>query len=71
MGLVHNNKYKIYHMRHKQSQKPSMSIMHFIQIIFQGKPHGCWASTNAQLILHELIPQIPLFWNYQKFIHAY
>ena len=22
-------------------------------------------------ILHELISQIPLFWNYEKFIHTY
>ena len=26
---------------------------------------------KAQLILHELIPQIPLFWNYENCIHAY
>ena len=28
-------------------------------------------STKAQLILYELIPQIPLFGNYEKFIIAY
>ena len=28
-------------------------------------------STKAQLILYELIPQIPLFGNYGKFILAY
>ena len=27
--------------------------------------------TKAQFVLHELISQIPLFWNYEKFIHAY
>ena len=27
--------------------------------------------TKAQLILHELIPQTPLFGNYEKFIIAY
>ena len=31
----------------------------------------CRAPTKAQFILHELISQIPLFWNYEKFIHAY
>ena len=31
----------------------------------------CRAPTKAQLILHELIPQIPLFWNYENHIHAY
>ena len=30
----------------------------------------CRAPT-AQFILHELISQISLFWNYEKFIHAY
>ena len=29
------------------------------------------APTKAQLILHELIPQIPLFWNYENHIYAY
>ena len=27
--------------------------------------------TKARFILHELISQIPLFWNYEKFILAY
>ena len=27
--------------------------------------------TKAQFILHELDSQIPLFWNYEKFIIAY
>ena len=31
----------------------------------------CRVLTKAQLILHELIPQIPLFWNYENHIHAY
>ena len=31
----------------------------------------CGAPTKTQLILHELISQIPLFWNYEKFILAY
>ena len=31
----------------------------------------CRAPTKTQLILHELIPQIPLFWNYENHIHAY
>ena len=31
----------------------------------------CKILTKAQLILHELIPQIPLFWNYENHIHAY
>ena len=29
------------------------------------------APTKAQLILHELIPQIPLFWNYENHIYSY
>ena len=29
------------------------------------------APTKAQFILHELIPQISLFWNYENHIHAY
>ena len=28
-------------------------------------------STKTQSILHELIPQIPLFWNYENCLHAY
>ena len=35
MKFVHNNEYKIHLMRHKIEQKPSMSIMHFTQIIFK------------------------------------
>ena len=31
----------------------------------------CRAPTKAQIILHELVPQIPLFWNYENQIHAY
>ena len=31
----------------------------------------CRALTKGQLILHELIPQIPLFWNYENHIHTY
>ena len=31
----------------------------------------CRALTKALLILHELIPQIPLFWNYENHIYAY
>ena len=30
-----------------------------------------WGPTKAQFIVHELISQIPLFWNYEKFILAY
>ena len=26
---------------------------------------------KARLILHKLIPQIPLIWNYENYIHAY
>ena len=28
----------------------------------------CRAPTKAQFILHELVSQISLFWNYEKFI---
>ena len=31
----------------------------------------CGAPTKAQFILHELVSQIPSFWNYEKFILAY
>ena len=31
----------------------------------------CRASTKAQFILHELVSQISLFWNYEKFILTY
>ena len=31
----------------------------------------CRVPTKAQFILHELVSQIPLFWNYEKFILAY
>ena len=31
----------------------------------------CRAPTKAQLILHELVSQIQLFWNYEKVILAY
>ena len=31
----------------------------------------CRAPTKAQFILHELIPQIPVFWNYENCLHAY
>ena len=30
-----------------------------------------WGPTKAQSILHELILQIPLIWNYENYIHAY
>ena len=31
----------------------------------------CRGPTKAQLILHELISQIPLSWNYENCLHAY
>ena len=31
----------------------------------------CGTPTKAQFILHELVSQISLFWNYEKFIFAY
>ena len=31
----------------------------------------CKIPTKAQLILDELIQQIPLFWNYENHIHSY
>ena len=31
----------------------------------------CRAPTKAQFILHELVSQIPLFWNCEKFILTY
>ena len=31
----------------------------------------CGAPTKAHSILHELVPQIPLFWNYENSIRAY
>ena len=38
---------------------------------FQRKKLWMLASTKAQFILQKLVPQIQLFWNYEKFIHAY
>ena len=38
---------------------------------FRKECYECRAPTKAQLILHELIPQTPLFGNYEKFIIAY
>ena len=38
---------------------------------FKKKCYECWTPTKAQLIFHELIPQIPLFCNYENCIHAY
>ena len=29
------------------------------------------APTKAQFILHQLIPQIPIFWNYENCLNAY
>ena len=66
--LAHNDKCKIFHMKLvKIKQYQSCTSLEF----FQRKYYGCWASTKAQFILHELVSQIPLFWNYEKFIHAY
>ena len=31
----------------------------------------CGAPTKTQFILHELVSQIPLFWNHEKLILAY
>ena len=31
----------------------------------------CVAPTKTHSILHELVPQIPLFWNYENSIRAY
>ena len=41
----------------------NQSINH--KITYVGPP------TTARSILHELIPQIPLIWNYENYIHAY
>ena len=47
-----------------QNQSKSNNINHAIHLnYFRKKCYECWAPTKAQMILHELIPQIPLFWN--------
>ena len=65
--------------------KVSSSINHHMHIKEQDKDqtifikHNSWQSeeiiyrvpTKAQFILHELVSQIPLFWNYEEFILAY
>ena len=50
-------------MYDNQINRSNQSIDH--KIMYVGPP------TKAQLILHELISQIPLFWNYENDIHAY
>ena len=56
----------------KQNQSKSNNINHTIHLnYFQKKCYECWAPTKAQFILHELIPQSPLFWNYENHIYAY
>ena len=48
------------------------NINHAIHLnYFRKKCYECWAPTKAQLILHELIPKISLFLNYENCIHAY
>ena len=54
--------------------KKKTNIRHYslsITIDNQKKNLICRYPTKAQLILHELVSQIPLLWNYEKFILAY
>ena len=54
--------------------KKKTNIRHYslsITIDNQKKNLICRYPTKAQLILHELVSQIPLFWNYENHIHAY
>ena len=50
----------------KPNQNQTKSITYF-----RKKCYKCWAPTKAQFILHELISQILLFWNYENYLHAY
>ena len=48
-----------------------MVIQSINQSINQIIKHICGVPTKAHYILHELVSQIPLFWNYENSIHAY
>ena len=50
--------------------KSIMYSNHINQFTNQSQNHICGPPTKARLILHELIPQIPLFRNYENCIHA-
>ena len=65
--LMHKNEYKIYHMCIKDHDKnQTIFIKHK-----KSEKIICRAPTKAQFILHQLILQIPLFWNYENCLHAY
>ena len=68
--LVFNNEYKIYHMHVKEQDKDQTIFIKYT-ISNQKRKLICGAPIKAQFILHELVSQIPLFWNCEKFILAY
>ena len=73
MELVHKNEHKIYHMCH-QTDYEIINDMHDISIEFifiLSRTFFILGPTKAEFILHELVSQISLFWNYGKFIITY
>ena len=73
MGLVHKNEYKIYHMHH-QTEYEITNGTHDISLKFifiLSKTSLMLGPTKTQFILHELVSQISLFRNYEKFILTY
>ena len=57
-------------MHIKEQGKDQTILIKHNNLQSEEKTH-MWAPTKARLILHELISQIPLFWNYENCIHAY
>ena len=55
----------------KWSETDQYQFKHYTQIIFKENKIMDVGHHQTQLILHELIPQILLFWNYENCIHAY
>ena len=67
MGLVHKNEYKIFHMYH-QTEYEITNDTHDISLKF------IFILSRTSLMLdplYEVVSQILLFWNYEKFIITY
>ena len=64
-GQIQNNHMHVTYEDKKRRSQLSITINQ------QTRDSHILGPTKAQLILHELIPQIPLFWNYENCIHAY
>ena len=73
MGLVHKNEHKIYHIHH-QTEYEITNGTHDISLKFifiLSRTFFILGPTKAEFILHELVSQISLFRNYEKFILTY